>query len=646
MITPDAVGGLSFRIAAIMICVTCLFYTAVMRGYVKKRLRSRLFNMLLMMTIICSLMGIISSAAYDTHLPVRVSFYIIYIGRFVYYTIHLAFTPVLALYIMMVCDVFYKLDNVKLFTFNIPFVFLELAVFTNPFTEFVFSVSDTLNYRRGPGVYVAYFISAIYIAFCVFLLARYRKNMDKLQKVALSYFLGMAFLGTVIQMLVPMVVSELLAEAIGLMGIMIMIEKDDYRMDYRTSACNRSALSHDLKSFLDVKRSFYVICVRLMNDEAYRRIMGHENYDIIVSRIADFLRSINYHFDVYRTTGGNFIMLCPGIKEDEVENILGKIENRFNESFEVTNGSANVMVKILCAKCPEEFSDADDVLLLEESNVFDNPKTVLRGSDINFLLRKIDVEKAIVRGISQNTFKVLYRPVLEKKTLRIAATEAILTLKDSVLGDVDFGEFMSVAEETGFVFELQYRMIESVIAFVKEEILEKNILINGVVIHIVSVQALTRELAERVKACIDKYTVNPSLILFDVSDTIALQAQDVLRQVIDDFAAIGIPFVLVNDEIGLLGLDQSMTDKFYGVAINAKRQYQDVPLEQADEILRNRFSMVHELGKTTTITGLDTKVLFEMVKDIPADFVAGDYLKGIVSKEEMAELLKTSSFMM
>jgi EAL domain-containing protein (putative c-di-GMP-specific phosphodiesterase class I)/GGDEF domain-containing protein len=636
----DAYGGLSFRIAAIMICVTCIFYTAVMRGYNRKRLRSRLFLMLLILTVIGCLTGIATQMAYELGFSPETVALIVYLSKFLYYVAHMAFMPVLAMYIMIVCDVFYKLDNFRLIIFNLPFIYLELAVLTNPFTGFMFSVTDGEYYSRGAGVYVAYGICAIYVAFCVFILTRYWKTMGQIQKVALFYFLGLAVLGTFIQMIFPEIVCELIAESLGLMGIMIMIERDDYRLDYRTSACNRSALNQDLRSLLDVKRNFYVICVRMMNDDVYRRVMGYEGYDTIIAKMADFLKGIDYRYDVYRTTGGNFIMLCPDISEEVADDILRKIEFRFNQSFDAGSGSTNVMVKILCAKCPEDFDDADDILLLTETNVFDNPKMVLRGKDINFLLRKIDVEKAIVRGINNDSFKVVYRPVLEKKSMRIVAAEALLTLHDRLLGDISFEEFRPVAEETGFINELQYRMIESVLLFIKEGISEADKYINGVVVHIMSVQVLKRELAERVKFYMEKYDVMPGKMILDVSDTVALQAQDVLSQLVDDFAKIGYAFVLSNRDSGLLGLDQTMIDRFYGVAINVENQYQSFSPEQGDIILRNRFSMIHELGKKVTFTGLDSAELFEKIQDIPVDYIAGDYLEKEVSRDEMQELFE------
>ena len=54
----NPIGALSFRTAALIICITCIFYTAVMKRETKKRLRSRLFFAALIITLFDCVTGI------------------------------------------------------------------------------------------------------------------------------------------------------------------------------------------------------------------------------------------------------------------------------------------------------------------------------------------------------------------------------------------------------------------------------------------------------------------------------------------------------------------------------------------------------------------------------------------------------------
>ena len=629
------IGGLSFRIAAALICVTCIFYTSVMRRLNKKRLRSRLFVTMLSIIFINCTTGFISTYVTPSNLPFMARLAITYACKFIYYITHIALIPVFCIYIIVVCEVFHKLSRKKLLLFLTPFILLELLVISNPLTHLYFYYDQDLNYGRGVGVYIAYAVCIAYVVFCVYLLKRFWHSMNSLQQIAMFYFMFLATGATIIQMLFPSVVCELMGEALGLMGLMIMIERDDYRLDYRTNAYNKSALLHDMNVYLGDKRDFYVVCVRVLNDDLYRRVVGHEGYDNLMAEIADFLEKLDGRYDAYRSTGGKFFLVCPEATKDIIDGILVKIEERFKLGFAAAGGITNVKIKVLCAKCPDELQDASDVLLLAEAELENTDKMVFEGDDLDFILKKIGIEKAITKGMAENSFLVMYQPVYDKNSHKIACAEAFLTLKELESQNISFAEFMSVAENSGFVTELEFRMIDSVCAFIRDGLSRSGVGNVNLVIHIMSVQVLTHELIKRVRECLDKYVIDPSFLVFDVSDTIAMQAQDELEYIIDEFQKMEIPFVLATDDAGLLGLDSRIVAKFDGVSINVRKHYETVHTGQEDIILKNRTTMINQLGKILILSGIDSEGLYEKANKVMGNFMVGNYLARLCTKNEL-----------
>ncbi len=631
----ETLGALSFRIAAALICVTCIFYTAVMHRLNKKRLRSRLFLAMLAIIFLNCTTGFISTFVTPSGLPYTARLVITYACKFVYYLTHIALIPIFCIYIIVVCEVYHKLSKVKLFLFLTPFAILELVVLSNPATQLFFDVDENLVYTRGVGVYIAYAVCITYVLFCIYLIKRFWNTMNNLQKVAMFYFMFLAFSATIIQMLFPSVVCELMGEALGLMGLMIMIERDDYRLDYRSNAYNKSALMHDMSIYLKVKRDFYVVCVRVINDDLYRRVVGHEGYDSLMAEIADFLECMDNRYDAYRSGGGNFFLVCPDATKDIIDGILVNIEDRFKKSFSAAGGITNVKIKVLCAKCPDELSDVSDVLLLAEAELENTDKMVLQGNDLDFILKKITIERAITKGMAEDSFLVMYQPVYDKNSHKINSAEAFLTLPDKSIKGISFAEFMSVAENTGFVSELEFRMIDSVCRFIRDGIAHSGVGPVRLTIHIMSVQVLTRELVKRVKESIDRYVIDPAFLVFDVSDTIAMQAQDELEYVLDEFKNMGIAFVLATDDAGLLGLDSRIVAKFDGVAINVRKHYETVHTGQEDIILKNRTTMIGQLGMIMILSGIDSEELYEKANKVMGNYMVGDYLSNLCTKNEL-----------
>ena len=234
----SSADNLTFRGAAAVICITCLFYSTMMRK--RSRIRNRLFTMLVTFTLIGSMTSIVAYFFIRSNLPHNIKQLLYYFSEMIYFFVHFAVIPVFVFYIVMICGIRYKLNRLQRGLIKVPFYILELMVFLNPVTDIVFTIDDNFTFHRGTGIYVAYGLSGFYLMLSLWLMFRYWFIINNMKKVAMAYFMVLVVAGTVIQMLYPYIVCELLCEAIGLMGIMVMIEKDDDRTDTVTNVYNRA----------------------------------------------------------------------------------------------------------------------------------------------------------------------------------------------------------------------------------------------------------------------------------------------------------------------------------------------------------------------------------------------------------------------
>ncbi len=96
-----------------------------------------------------------------------------------------------------------------------------------------------------------------------------------------------------------------------------------------------------------------------------------------------------------------------------------------------------------------------------------------------------------------------------------------------------------------------------------------------------------------------------------------------------------IPFVLATDDAGLLGLDSRIVAKFDGVAINIRKHYETVHNGQEDIILKNRTTMINQLGKVMVVSGVDTEELYDKANKVMANIIVGNYLAKLCTKNEL-----------
>ncbi len=213
----DTLGSVSFNLAAAVIAVTCLFYTLIMRR--KLRLKNILFLANISIIIINSVTVILGEIVLKSGLAISEhgKFIAIDILQFVYYFTHYAIAPFFALYIILVCNVYYRFSEKTKLLLVLPFYILEFLVISNPISHIVYSFNSKFELQRHFGVYLAYMQALFYIAFAIVALLLYWNTLNDLKRITLVYFFVISIIGTVIQLLYIDIKCELMCEAIGFM---------------------------------------------------------------------------------------------------------------------------------------------------------------------------------------------------------------------------------------------------------------------------------------------------------------------------------------------------------------------------------------------------------------------------------------------
>ena len=446
---------------------------------------------------------------------------------------------------------------------------------------------------------------------------------------------SLVMIGTIIQMIFPSIKCELLCEAIGISGIMIMVEKDDDRTDYASKAFNRTAFGQDLRTYVKLQRSFFAFCVIIKNFDMYRKIYGVRIIDKLMESITYFLMVDEEEASVYHTSFEVFFVLYPDKTPEQIKKITEKIEKRFGESWKIENEDVILDITLVVAQFPEQFKSVDDIFLLESAPLQCSDKKVFSGSDLDFILRRIEVEKAIGRGISDNSFSVYYQPVYQADILWIKQAQVSLRLTDKFLGEISSKEFMEVAETSGFIEELQLRTIESVCRFMSNGIDRSDMQIDFLLIPIMSASLIKKELFVKIREYVQHFNINPSLLAFVIKENYYFYARETLEYLSKEILNMNVRFYVSNYEAGFLGLNALTGFDFEGVILDIHSIFEKENSENADIVLANRTNMIRQLGKKIIISGIDNKEYYDKIKNVEADYVWGEFFSRPVSKNEL-----------
>ena len=629
----ESIDSLTYRIAAAVICITCLFYSTTMRK--RYRIRSRLFTMLVVITLIDSLSDVVSFVAVQSSMADIFKSIISYSMEILYYSTHLAVVPIMAFYIITVCGVNYKFRGPKNAAIKIPLYALEVMLISNPITSLFFVTIGKFEYARGKGIYIAYAISGVYLIFIFFLLIKYWYTINRMKQIAMVYFMFLAIAGTAIQMIWPAIKCELLCEAIGLSGIMIMIEKDDDRTDVPSKAYNRTAFVQDIKSFFNLNRKFKVFCLRIENLDVYRKIYGIQTIDKLMLRIASYFMDDGTETDAYHTAFDTFYVIETDKTEEEIANLGERIANHFNSKFEIDGKELMLDSRVLIASCPDQFNSINDIFLLETTDLGKTNKKVFNGSDLDFLRRRIEVEKAIGRGLSEKTFTIYYYPTYSKDSYNIKIAQVWLRLADKIIGDIKAEEFMEVAVNSGFIEEIQLRSIEGVCRFLSNGVDKSDMQLDFILVPVFSVELISVEVLQKLTGYIEHYGIDPSLLAFVIKESYAIYAKETLLNLRNTVEKLGVRLYISDYQAGFLGLNAITDIAFEGVILDMKSIFESDNSQNADIVLANRTNMLRQLGKKIIISGVNNREYYDKIKTVEFDYVQGAFFSEEVSKNEL-----------
>ena len=639
MLDIQGIGSITFNLAAVIISITCVFYTLIMRS--RRRFRSQLFASICSIVALDAMMGIFGELVQASFFSHQVKLVFLFIFNFIYYLTHFAIAPMLAMYIVLVCNVQFRFTKKIRGIFSIPFLFMEFMVIISPLFNWVFYYDENLKLHRQAGVYVAYGISAFYILFSIVALFIYWNDLNKAKRAAFIYFSILVITGTLVQMVAIEIRSELMSEAIGFMGLMMMLENDDDRMDSSIRVYNRNAFLKDAEVYFKYNRDFYTICIRLTNADIYRKIIGFEEFEKLLMQFVEVMTGLRKGLDVYRMNADVFFLLCPDMEKSEADSIADRIFQRFKKEWVIDEKEVLLKALVYMAHSPEQFGNSEYLMIMADNWEDSDYDHVLSGSDLDFILRRADVEKAVKRGIDEGNFRVYFNPVYTKSELAICGAEAYLQLRDRQLGHIHRDEFIPVAEQTGMIEKLGWFIIDQVFYFLGGGIIEE-MGVDFISIDLSSVQIIRPDFADRVQQLWEKYGASPSRIVFNISESAAEADQNVLSGVLQRLSLSGVRFFIDEYGTGFFNMQSAASMYIEGVKINSKFVMNAAGVPQSKIILDNRLKMLAQMGKKIELAEVDSQECFDVINGIKGDYIQGTYFSPPSSKNEFITILKAT----
>ncbi len=638
----DGFNNSGYLVCALFVSISCLYYTLIKGS--NSKLQNKVFFIILiniLVSIICDLSNCVIQpyAKGNTFLIVLQE-----INRFIYFTLHSILSPLFCFYIAVVIGAHFKIDKKLHILYELPMIFLAVLSVTNPLTHLVYEFDENRQFVRNEGETLVYILGAAYFLASILLIMFLWQAIDRKKRYTLVYFFVMVALGMLLQLFMPEMRIELFMESIALTGILITVENEDDRRNPRTGAYNELALSMDIRNHIASKHPFSLICMKMRNPQSLMQTVGPMNIENLTKMNIEYLRSQFPNNNLYYMNPGTFVILCEETDRKTDMEKANNIQSRFTKEWDFQGRKTVFHATVFYVEIPNDFKAFEQLMALLSSPVPEElvkKGTVLYGEDLKFILRRAQVERAIINGIKNRSFEILYQPIYDSTSRLIKSGEALLRLHDPVIGDIYPNEFISVAERTGMIFELGDYALEEVCKFLNSGI-PIELGIETLNINLSSIQCTQPHYAKRIIQIVSRYDINPESINFEVRESAATTDFDGLKTFIHILRNHGFHFTVDDYGVGYSNVHSIFSLDVDLIKIERTILWEAEQSKVGRIILESSIDMIKRMGKKLLISGVESKTLVDLADEFGVDYLQGFYFSNPIPQNDFIAILKAT----
>ena len=630
--------GLGLSLASAMICVANLAYIIVQKRVEKPT--NKLFFSMMSVLLINSLCGVINSC-YNYVTITLTALTINKIAKFIYFFTHNMLFSIFLVYALNICGVTLLHNKKRTILASTLFVAIELLIITNPFTEFIYYFDESGIYHRGSGEIIVWIINALYFAGASFIIFYFWTVLTKKRKQTFLLSIIIIMIGALLQWWFKPLRIELLMEAIGFTGILMIVENEDDRLEPYYHVYNRTALESALTVGFKNKSKAEVIIIKVSDIENLIKQTGGSCFIPLFSAMTSYLKSLTPWYNIYVANINAAVIILPETEKQSIKKIIDSVLDRAEHPFTIGKKEIKADVTIIHDTLGEHLKSVSDICYVLDLHSLTHPAgTVIEGNKIDQFTRQLQIEKVVSEGLSNHSFEVYYQPIhnLDKS---LHGAEALLRMNDEKLGDIYPDEFIPIAESLGIIDEIDAFVLDEVCSFLQLHVVKEETL-DHISINLSVLECIKESFVERVLETVNRYEIPKRFINFEITESVMVDDYDMLSKIINRLKAEGFYFSMDDFGTGYSSMQAAFSLDLDVIKIDKSILWAAEENKVGNIILNNNVHMIKELNKKILVEGVETNEQIDLLKSLGVDYLQGFYFSQAVSRTDFMEMIKKS----
>lgn len=421
--------------------------------------------------------------------------------------------------------------------------------------------------------------------------------------------------------------------------------------DIATGLINRTYFTKLLDEELVKAKSedvaVYVIYIDIDDFKNINDSIGYKLADDFIIKFAMMLKSYeNATTRIARFDSDEFVIMMYDGTRYAAQNIAVDIKKRLANPVVLSNGMRQRMtVSIGIAQYPEGGHNAVDLIGNADialHRVKENGKNDILFFDERMLeqfLMKIDMENTIKSALDDDKFVLYYQPQYYTSSRKMRGVEALIRMKDEVLGFISPMQFIPLAEKNGTIVEIGEWVLRR--AFEDYCAWREAYDFDGILsINISPIQFKQITFESTLYSLVREYRLKPQQVEIEITESVFVDDEFQIIEMIKRIRNNGIRISIDDFGTGYSSLSYLQNIPIDTLKID-KRFIEYIGEQSTSDIITSSLiEMVQKLGVEIIAEGVETQAQFDFLKKINCDDIQGFYLARPMTAESMRAVIR------
>ncbi len=409
-------------------------------------------------------------------------------------------------------------------------------------------------------------------------------------------------------------------------------------IDPLTGLFNRKAFSKQLKYLLAKhdaeKESLALLFVDLDGFKGINDSQGHKVGDLVLSEIS---RRITVFADerhnICRWGGDEFLVALTNTDEETAANLAKQLISELSQPIKTDFEPLTIGATIGIAMYPKHGDSEEQLIKLADTAMYVQKKTskseavVFSQEMMETLEREQHLREGLALAIPNKQMHLVYQPIIEAKTGKIASLEALLRWQ---FGDelILPNEFVPVAEQYGFIKDIGAWAVNRACQKASKWSSDHPFSVN---VNVSVIQLMDKHFETIINHALTASGLDPERLHIEVTESVFAEKYRRLRRNVKTTQNRGIKVLIDDFGTGYSSLSQL---QILGVnAIKIDRSFVRNMQKGGETIIEATLQIAKSLNYAVVAEGVETAAQAERLTELGVDYLQGFYFSKPMTEE-------------